>query len=253
MEDATGLTSLDFVIRADETLGDPQAARLLISLERRLRDEPISRILGHNDFYGLDLIVTRDVLDPRADTEMLVDRALAFLRERRLSRPKILDLGTGSGAILCAVLHATPQAFGLGVDLSPAACEVAAKNLDRCGLASRSSIICGCWADAISGCFDLIVANPPYIARPETAALAPEVVRHDPALALFGGEDGLDCYRLLARDFGRLLAKGGAIFLEIGARQAASVVEILSSEGFRDAAVFKDHGGRDRVVTVRNI
>lgn len=253
IEGATGLRSLDLLTRADEPVGDEITARLQDFLERRLQDEPISRILGRSGFYGLDLIVSPDVLDPRADTESLVEAALAFLRETGVSRPRILDLGTGSGAILCAILRSAPDGHGFGVDLSQAACAVAWKNLGRCGLADRSSIFCGDWAGAIDASFDLIVSNPPYIGLEEAAALEPEVARFDPALALFAGDDGLDCYRRLAREIERLLKPGGAAFLEIGWRQAQAVGQILSAAGFRNVTVFKDHGGRDRVAAVRKV
>lgn len=247
------MRSLDLLTRADQPLGQENAARLENFLGRRLRDEPVSRILGHSGFYGLDLIVTPDVLDPRADTEVLVDAALAFLREAPVARPRILDLGTGSGAILCAILRAAPDAYGLGVDLSLAACAVARKNLDRCGLADRSSVLCGDWAAAMAGRFDVIVSNPPYIGLDEAAALEPEVAQFDPELALFGGQDGLDCHRRLARDIGRLLKPGGGAFFEIGWRQAQSVNRILFDSGFGHVAISRDHGGRDRVVSVLRV
>jgi release factor glutamine methyltransferase len=253
LEGATGLSSLDLLTRADQAVGEENAARLEKFLERRLQDEPVSRILGRSGFYGLDLVVTPDVLDPRADTEGLVDAALAFLRETPVSSPRILDLGTGAGAILCAILQSVPNAHGFGVDLSRAACAVARKNLELCGLAGRGSIVCGDWADAIGASFDLIVSNPPYIGREEAAALEPEVARFDPALALFGGEGGLACYRRLAGDISRLLKPGGGAFLEIGWRQAQAVGQVLSEAGFRNVAVFKDHSGRDRIAVVRKV
>lgn len=251
IEGATGLSSLDLLTRADGPLGDEHAARLQELVERRLQDEPVSRILGRSGFYGLDLMVTPDVLDPRADTENLVDAALTFLRETQVSSPRILDLGTGSGAILCALLRSVSDAQGLGVDLSRAACAVAGKNLELCGLADRGSIVCGDWTDAIGASFDLIVSNPPYVGLAEAAALEPEVARFDPPLALFAGADGLDCYRRLAGDIARLLKPGGGAFLEIGWRQAQAVGEILSRGGFRHVAIGKDLSGRDRVVAVR--
>ncbi len=253
VEGATGLPPLDLLTRADEPVGDEIAALLEDFLERRLQDEPVSRILGRSGFYGLDLIVTPDVLDPRADTESLVEAALTFVRGTRVSNPRILDLGTGSGAILCAILRSIPDARGLGVDLSPAACAIARQNIDRCGLADRSSILCGDWAEAIDAGFDLIVSNPPYIGLEEAGALAPEVARFDPALALFAGNDGLDCYRRLAREIERLLKPGGGAFLEIGWRQAQAVGEILSEAGFRNVAICKDLSGRDRIAAVRKV
>jgi release factor glutamine methyltransferase len=250
LEAATGLSSLELVARANDRL-DPSAAERLQNLaNRRLGNEPINRILGRSGFFGIDLLVTSDVLDPRADTEALVNSALDFVCARQIVRPRVLDLGTGSGAILCAILHSIPDAFGIGVDLSSAACEVARTNLKSLGLHERSTVICGNWGDSLSGRFDLVVSNPPYIADDERLILAPEVVDHDPHLALFGGGDGLCCYRQIARELSRLLKPGGGAFFEIGWRQARSVIEILSMEGFTNARGATDSGGRDRVVSV---
>lgn len=251
MAGVTRLDSLELLLRADEPIGASAAERLRAVLERRLAHEPVARILGQSGFYGLDLAVTPDVLDPRADTETLVDAALLFLRESKIERPSILDLGVGSGAILCALLSSAPDALGFAVDVSEAACRVAQANLDGCGLRERSAVLCGFWTDAIEGRFDLIVSNPPYIADEERAGLAPEVIRHDPPLALFGGKDGLDSYRRLAENLGKFLNPGAQAFLEIGWRQGESVCFILRSAGFRDLSIVKDHGGRDRVVIAR--
>jgi release factor glutamine methyltransferase len=250
LEGASGLNSLELLTRGDEPLGLERAERLQRFMERRIAGAPVGRILGRSGFYGLDLLVTPDVLDPRADTETLVNAALDFARARRWTQPKILDLGTGSGAILCALLDALPAATGIGVDLSPSACGIAQANLARCGLANRSSIMCGNWAEALAGTFDLIVSNPPYIALTEKGELAQEVADHDPALALYGGSDGLDCYRRLAPDLPRLLKPGGAALFEIGWRQAADVVKICEGVGFGLAEVARDSGGRDRVVII---
>jgi release factor glutamine methyltransferase len=248
LEGASGLNSLELLTRGDEPLGLERAERLQRFMECRIAGAPVGRILGRSGFYGLDLLVTPDVLDPRADTETLVNAALDFARSRRWTQPKILDLGTGSGAILCALLDALPDATGIGVDLSPSACRIAQANLARCGLANRASIMCGNWAEALLGAFDLIVSNPPYIALTEKSELAEEVADHDPALALYGGSDGLDCYRRLAPDLPRLLKPGGGALFEIGWRQAADVANIFEAEGLGVAEVARDSGGRDRVI-----
>lgn len=248
LEGASGLNSLELLTRGDELLGFERAERLQRFLERRIAGAPVGRILGRSGFYGLDLLVTADVLDPRADTETLVNAALDFAKVRRWTQPEILDLGIGSGAILCALLDALPDATGIGVDLSPSACGIAQANLARCGLAKRSSILCGNWAEALVGTFDLIVSNPPYIALTERSELAQEVADHDPELALYGGSDGLDCYRRIAPCLSRLLKPGGAAVFEIGWRQAADVAKIFEAEGFGPTEVARDSGGRDRVV-----
>jgi release factor glutamine methyltransferase len=248
LEGASGLNSLELLTRGDEPLGLERAERLQRFMERRIAGAPVGRILGRSGFYGLDLLVTPDVLDPRADTETLVNAALDFARARRWTQPNILDLGAGSGAILCALLDALSDASGIGVDLSPSACEIARANLARCGLAKRSSIFCGNWAESLVGKFDLIVSNPPYIALTEMAELAQEVTDHDPALALYGGSDGLGCYRQIAPEITRLLKPGGVALFEIGWRQAADVAKIFEAQGLGLTEVARDSAGRDRVV-----
>jgi release factor glutamine methyltransferase len=251
LEGASGLSSLELLMRDDEPLGLERAERLQRFMERRIAGAPVGRILGRSGFYGLDLLVTPDVLDPRADTETLVNAALDFASALRWAQPNILDLGTGSGAILCALLDALPDATGIGVDLSPSACGIAQANLARSGLAKRASIFCGNWAESLVGEFELIVSNPPYIALTEKAELAQEVRDHDPALALYGGSDGLGCYRRIAPSLTRLLKPGGAAFFEIGWRQAGQVAKIFEAEGFGGMEVIRDCGGRDRVVMLR--
>ncbi len=251
VEGATGLTPLALITLADQKLGQGAAILLQQYAARRLASEPINRILGRSGFYGLDLRVEPDVLDPRADTETLVNAALAILDSKNLVRPRILDLGTGSGAILCALLAERSDAYGVGVDLSRSACALARHNLAHCGLGNRSGVICGDWTQSLGGAFDLIVSNPPYLARAEIATLEREVVGFDPLLALDGGEDGLAPYRLIARDLKRILRSGGGAAFEIGWRQGADVVNILETAGFSEASIRRDGGGRDRVVAVR--
>lgn len=251
LQAVTGLTPLALATCANESLLDQASAALLRDYaSRRVAGEPVSRILGQSGFYGLNLHVAPDVLDPRADTETLVNAALALLDSRKMTRPRILDLGVGSGAILCALLDARPDAFGFGVDISPAACALTRQNLAHCGLSERSAVFLGDWTDALSGRFDLIVSNPPYISHSEIAELAPEVIDFDPMLALDGGVDGLDPYRRIASDLSRLLRPGGAACLEIGWRQGSDVTEILSARGFDEVRIYKDNGQRDRVVAI---
>lgn len=250
LEDATGLSPLALLMEAERRLGDEAATLLQLYAARRLSGEPVSRILGRSGFYGLNLRVGKDVLDPRADTETLVDAALALLERKNIVNPRILDLGTGSGAILCAILHCRDDAFGVGVDLSTTACALTRQNLAHCGLANRSAVICGDWTQALRGAFDLIVSNPPYIASDEIASLEPEVAAFDPILALDGGADGLEPYRHIARDLNSLLTRGGGACFEIGWRQAGDVRHILAAAGFPDAAILTDGGKRDRVVVI---
>ncbi len=227
------------------------AAPLRAGVSRRLAREPVSRILGTREFWGLPLAVDAAVLDPRADTETLVAAVLDALGGRRATSLAVLDLGTGSGAILCALLHELPAASGLGVDRSLGACRVARANLDRLGLGHRAAIVCGCWDDALGAAFDVVVANPPYIPTGDIAGLEPDVRDHDPALALDGGADGYDAYRAIVPRLPALLAPGGLVALECGWDQGAALAGMVRAAGLADVAVHPDLAGHGRVVTAR--
>jgi release factor glutamine methyltransferase len=239
----------------DARLGDEAAARLQAFVERRLEREPVSRILGRREFWGLSLRITPDVLDPRADTETLVAAALEALKDRR-DEKRIVDLGTGSGALLCACLSEFPRAFGLGTDRSEAACRIARENLAACGLAGRGAIVCGEWGaalgeDAIGPGFDLVVSNPPYVASGTIAGLAPEVRDHDPRPALDGGADGLAAYRAIVADLSRLCAPGGLAILEIGFDAAESVTRLFRQAGWPSIALKRDLENQPRALVLR--
>ena len=251
MEEATGLSALGLVTHADRQLDRTAAMVLQNYASRRVAGEPVSRILGRSGFFGLDLLVDPDVLDPRADTETLVNTALGLLERKKLRKPRILDLGVGSGAILCALLDARADAFGVGVDISEAACDLTLRNLARCGLTGRSGVVRGDWTSSLNGGFDLVVSNPPYLAHTEIPELEPEVRSFDPILALDGGVDGLGPYRRIAPDLERLMRSGGIACFEIGWRQGADVTAILAAEGFNDVEIARDAAGRDRVVAVQ--
>ncbi|WP_371824217.1 peptide chain release factor N(5)-glutamine methyltransferase [Methylosinus sp. KRF6] len=248
---AGGFTAAELLLDPAAKLGAAACARLRDYAQRRAAREPVSRILGERGFWTQDLLVAPRVLDPRPDTETLIELSLELIGERRREPLRILDLGVGSGAILCALLAELPEAGAIGVDLSAAACAAAAVNLSRCGFARRASILRGRWADALAARFDLIVSNPPYIASGELDGLEPEVRLHDPRLALDGGADGLDCYREIAEQLPRLLAPSGAAVLEAGDGQARSLVALLAEKGLAPAGIRKDAGGRERAVAAR--
>lgn len=248
---AGGFTAAELLLDPAAKLGAAACARLRDYAQRRAAREPVSRILGERGFWTQDLLVAPRVLDPRPDTETLIELSLELMGERRREPLRILDLGVGSGAILCALLAELPEAGAIGVDLSAAACAAAAVNLSRCGFARRASILRGRWADALAARFDLIVSNPPYIASGELDGLEPEVRLHDPRLALDGGADGLDCYREIAEQLPRLLAPSGAAVLEAGDGQARSLVALLAEKGLAPAGIRKDAGGRERAVAAR--
>ena len=248
---ATGLTRLELALAPRAPLSEEEARRLFDYAARRAAREPVSRIVGERGFWTLDLTVAPDVLDPRPDTETLVETALRLVAEKRHSPLAILDLGSGSGAIACALLSELPSAWALAVDLSPQACAATAANLARCRLSDRACVMRGRWTEALQGRFDLIVSNPPYVRSAEIAGLEPEVRLHDPSLALDGGADGLDCYRDIIRDLPRLLAGGAFVLFEVGYDQAASVAELLGANGLEIQRVARDAGGHERIVAAR--
>lgn len=211
-------------------LDEAAEACLASLLARRLAREPMSHILGRREFWSLDFAVDANVLDPRPDTETLVEAVLDTVLDK--SAPlSILDLGTGSGCILLSLLSELPMATGLGVDRSPLALGVATGNAARLALDHRAGFTRGDWGSDLTGIFDVIVSNPPYIPEAEIDGLEPEVARFEPRLALSGGADGLDCYRALIPDVARLLAPGGVGAFEIGAGQADDVERLIEAAG----------------------
>lgn len=220
-------------------------------LRRRAKTrEPVSRILGHREFWSLDFRITPAVLDPRPDSETLIESALAN-SPNRAAPLAVLDLGTGSGCLLLAALSEYPNAVGLGVDASEKALAVAAENAERLGFAARAQFEHGDWGMGIGESFDLVLCNPPYIAEAERAKLAPEVARHDPPAALFAGADGLDAYRAILPNLTRLLAPGGTALFEIGAGQAAAVSAIARPAGLAVAEIRRDLAFRERCVVLK--
>ena len=248
---AANLSATELIADSSQPLGAAAQTRLALMARRRMAGEPVTRIIGRREFWGLSLAVTDAVLDPRPDTETLVEASLRTLGARRDTPLRFLDLGAGSGALLCALLSACPQAIGLGVDLSPAAAAVASANLATLGLAGRGGMIVGDWARAAAPGFDLIVSNPPYIATADIATLDAEVRLHDPRLALDGGTSGFDAYRALALSVGAALAPQGALCVEAGAGQAADISEIFAAQGFATIAMDRDLGGHLRCLTFR--
>ena len=236
---------------ADHPLSAAEVERLEELALRRLRREPIAQILGRKEFWSMELGVTVATLIPRPETERVVEVALALLHERRAAgrAPRIADVGTGSGAILLALLSELPGAFGVGTDRSTDALAVARANARKCALAERSAFVRGDFAAALAGGFDLVVSNPPYVRRADIAALPAEIRDYEPRLALDGGADGLDAYRTLAGDMTRVLAPRGVAVLEIGLGQAEDVTRVFARAGFRRrGAPHTDLAGVPRVV-----
>ena len=218
---------------------------------RRAAREPMAFILGRQGFWTLDLEVSPATLIPRADSETLIHAALAAFPDRARVRT-ILDLGTGTGALLLAALVEFPGAVGLGIDIAPAAVALAARNARANGLAGRAMFLAGRWGAAVAGRFDLVLANPPYIAAADIAGLMPEVAAHEPRAALDGGGDGLDAYRAIIADLPRMLAPGGVAILELGQGQAAPVAALAAGAGLAGAQTRADLGGIARALLVRS-
>ncbi|HSI41242.1 MAG TPA: peptide chain release factor N(5)-glutamine methyltransferase [Xanthobacteraceae bacterium] len=227
LRSALGLADIDLIAHLGERVDDGDERHLLALAERRAGGEPMARLTGRREFWSLSFALSPDTLIPRPETEIVVDAALDVLPDRAAAL-RVLDLGTGSGALLAALLTERPKAFGIGVDRSPGAARQARDNLAALGLARRSAVLVGCWGAALRGGFDLVVSNPPYIRSRDIADLEREVRLHDPLLALDGGTDGLDAYRALAHELPRLLAPDGIAVLELGAGQEADVARLLS-------------------------
>eukprot|EP01037_Dinobryon_pediforme_P014313 gene14313-14436_t len=246
--EAADISQSSLLTAGDAPLGAAAQARFDDMLARRLNHEPLARVLGHAEFWGMNLRVNPSVLDPRGDSETLIRATLELLGDKKSQNLKILDLGTGSGALLCALLRECPNAFGIGADLSEAAARTAQLNAHLVGVDVRAAFMVGRWADALTGCFDVIVSNPPYIRAGDMAQLDPSVRNFDPHLALDGGVDGLDPYRHLCSELPRLLAPEGWIIFEVGSDQAADVLALLSQAGLQRLRAFKDYGGHARAI-----
>lgn len=248
LEAATGASRTDILTDPYRALTADQAAVLNAYVERRLRREPVSRILGKTGFWKIMLNVTPDVLSPRADTESILDVVLLAFPPHKAF--EMIDLGTGSGAILLAVLAERAGARGVGTDVSSEALAVAKENAANLDLNDRAAFLRTEWATGLAdGGFDLVVSNPPYIPSGDIAGLDPEVREHDPRLALDGGPDGLQAYRDLAPEIARILKPEGIFAVEIGWDQGPQVKALFEQAGFKDVKVVKDLGDRDRVVT----
>jgi release factor glutamine methyltransferase len=238
------------LIGRPERLIDPaQSARFEAAVRRRLDHEPVAYILGDREFWSLPLRVSRDTLIPRPETETVVEAALAWHRQRG-GPARIVDLGTGSGCLLLALLAELPEAWGVGVDRSEPALAVARHNAERLGVADRASFVCADWATALAGEFDLVVCNPPYIADAEWAELAPDVREFEPSLALRAGADGLAAYRAILPDLPRLVATNGAAFLELGGPNAREVSGLAATAGMQASGTTRDLAGRPRCLRV---
>lgn len=242
---ALGIGHDRLTLKLQDEMTTPQEALYDAALDARIARQPVAQIIGRRLFWGLSFRVTRDTLDPRPETETLVAEAL---KEPFL---KLLDLGTGTGCILLSCLKGMPMARGLGTDISDAALQVAVGNTRDLGLEAQARFRKSDWLDKVTGAYDLIVSNPPYIAAEEMPQLAPEVRDWEPHQALTPGGDGLDAYRAIALGAPSRLMPGGRLLVEIGPTQGAAVSELFRAEGLEDIRILPDMDGRDRVVAAR--
>ena len=246
VEAGAGVSRLDIVTEPRRELTDEQVANAQALADRRVAREPVAHIIGTRHFWKQELRVSPDVLVPRPETELLVEIALNALPFAEPGR--VLDLGVGSGAVLFAILADRPLVTGLGVDLSVEAIEVAKANAAMLGLGQRVEFQQAEWAASVRGHFDIVVSNPPYIPTADIGGLEPEVARYEPRLALDGGADGFDAYRIIIPSLPRLLRPGGTFALEVGQGQADTVAAMASAAGLDAVTLKADLSGVQRVV-----
>jgi release factor glutamine methyltransferase len=239
------------ITHPDKELGDPETSRYTEFIERRQRGEPIQYILGEAEFYRMPFIVTPDVLIPRPETEHLVEKVVGLACKFR--KPRFVDVGTGSGAIAIAFAHDWSQAAVTAIDASEAALDVGRRNAKRLGFADQIRFLQGDLLDPVAKeQFDIVVSNPPYVPEVDRATLSVEVRDHEPGLALFAGNDGLDIYRRLIPRAYACLVSGGFIALEIGYGQSSAIADLLGTAGFRNIEFTPDLQGIPRVATAQS-
>jgi release factor glutamine methyltransferase len=244
---ALGMTREHMLIHATARLNPAQVSRVLGFIARRVDREPVSRILGRREFWSLDFHLSPATLDPRPDSETLIDEALAGIPDRKAPL-SVLDLGTGTGCLLLALLSELPNAAGTGIDRSEEAVATAIANARRLGFGQRARFAVGDWGSGLAERFNLVITNPPYIPEAEIETLAPEVVRFDPLAALAGGPDGLDAYRTIVTQLPNLLKSNGKVIFEVGAGQSGDVAGLLATAGFSGIGTRRDLAGVERAV-----
>jgi len=244
-----GIDHSAIILASDRLLSEVEFLQFDKFIKRRQRREPVYRIIGQKEFWGVNLNISNAVLEPRADTECLVDAVLAYVdsHDRKGDPLRIADIGTGSGAIVLALLTELPNATAVASDISQAALRIAQANAKSNQLEKRILFLHGSYLEPLSGKYDLIVSNPPYIRSKDILDLEPEVRENDPAIALDGGVDGLDAYRRLLGDSSSRLEPGGRVFFEIGYDQADEVSDLASDNDWIAIKITKDYGGNDRV------
>ena len=247
LKHVTGMSDADLICTPDPVLLPRQQSNLEHCLERRKAGEPVSKIMGYREFYGLDFTVTEDVLDPRPDTETLVDAVIQYCQDHKIQQPRILELGVGSGCVSIALLKNIPDAYVCAVDISDEALDIARINAKTHQVDDRAVFLHSDWYESVTGVFDIIVSNPPYIESKTIESLQVEVRGYDPIQALDGGNDGLDAYRIIFAQAEAYLYPHGVVFAEFGMNQEDAIGRLITSNGFAGFQLYRDLSGTNRV------
>tara|TARA_B100001287_G_C22578514_1_gene479829 strand:+ start:102 stop:938 length:837 start_codon:yes stop_codon:yes gene_type:complete len=247
LKEVLSLDDKDLILKEGLNISDEMIKKITVIESRRLNGEPISKIFKKRDFYKSTFVISNDVLDPRPETELIVEIANNHINKNEVKN--ILDLGTGSGCILLSILKENKMINGLGIDLSKEAISIAKRNSKKLHLETQSNFLVSNWMSSVNYKYDLVVSNPPYIASGDIKKLSKSVKIYDPILSLDGGEDGLNSYRLIASDLKRIISKNALIIIEIGYNQPLQVIEIFKKNDFRLLKKYNDINGLDRVLT----
>lgn len=247
LKEVLSLDDKDLILKESLDIPNELIEKIIAIESRRLNGEPISKIFKKRDFYNSTFLISNDVLDPRPETELIVEIANNFIDKNEVKN--ILDLGTGSGCILLSILKENKMINGLGIDLSKDAISIAKQNSKKLNLETQSNFLISNWMSSVNYKYDLVVSNPPYIASEDIKKLSKSVKIYDPILSLDGGDDGLNSYRLIASDLKRIVSKNALIIIEIGYNQSLQVIEIFKKNNFKLMKKYNDINGLDRVLT----
>ena len=249
LKEVLSLDDKDLILKDSLDIPDEMIEEIIAIESRRLNGEPISKIFKKRDFYNSTFLISNDVLDPRPETELIVEIANNYINKNEVKN--ILDLGTGSGCILLSILKENKMINGLGIDLSKDAISIAKQNSKKLNLETQSNFLVSNWMSSVNYKYDLVVSNPPYIASEDIKKLSKSVKIYDPILSLDGGDDGLNSYRLIASDLKRIISMNAIIIIEIGYNQSLQVIDIFKKNDFKLIKKYNDINGLDRVLTFR--
>ena len=247
LKEVLSLDDKDLILKESLDIPEEMIEKIITIESRRLNGEPISKIFKKRDFYNSTFVISNDVLDPRPETELIVEIANNYINKNEVKN--ILDLGTGSGCILLSILKENRMINGLGIDLSKEAISIAKQNSKKLNLETQSNFLVSNWMSSVNYKYDLVVSNPPYIASEDIKKLSKSVKIYDPILSLDGGEDGLNSYRLIASDLKRIISMNALIIIEIGYNQSLEVIDIFKKNDFKLIKKYNDINGLDRVLT----